>query len=262
MRRYVLCGWASLLLVTASGCTTWSAQEYDARLESAENNAATARLRADQVCYRIDLVEQMIRSAAGEKLSIKQSDVKLTGWIFGMGYDDALLGRHPTREDLDMVSTMVPVMATHISGHFAAVNTLGLKMIGYDAGTPNPEGGVIRREADGKTPIRTEQLVHRRRQHDRVAARHAAHLQLLVAIHDQQLDRAEVGEDSPGVEGAFLSGQDRSAPHDDLGHCRPARDESRQCLPLFRGQEWPDRSRPEWLAPGDRAASAGYCRWA
>ncbi len=43
-------------------------------------------------------------------------------------------------------------MATHISGHFAAVNTLGLKLIGYDASTPNPEGGVIRREADGKTP--------------------------------------------------------------------------------------------------------------
>ena len=76
-------------------------------------------------------------------------DVAMTGWIFGIGYDDALLGRHPTREDLDKVSTTVPVMATHISGHFAAVNTLGLKMIGYDASTPNPEGGVIRREADG-----------------------------------------------------------------------------------------------------------------
>ena len=79
-------------------------------------------------------------------------DVALTGWIFGMGYDDALLGRHPTREDLDRVSTTVPVIAARISGHFAAVNTLGLKMIGYDARTPNPEGGVIRREADGKTP--------------------------------------------------------------------------------------------------------------
>lgn len=79
-------------------------------------------------------------------------DVAQTGWIFGVGYDDALLGRHPTREDLDKVSTTVPVMATHISGHFAAVNSLGLKMIGYDASTPNPEGGVIRREADGKTP--------------------------------------------------------------------------------------------------------------
>ena len=92
-----------------------------------------------------DLVERLKTFAAGP-------DVALTGWIFGMGYDDALLGRHPTREDLDKVSTTVPVMATHISGHFAAVNTLGLKMIGYDAGTPDPEGGVIRREADGKTP--------------------------------------------------------------------------------------------------------------
>src|SRR5690606_13650746 len=28
----------------------------------------------------LDLVEQMIRVAAGEKLKLKQSDVKLTGW--------------------------------------------------------------------------------------------------------------------------------------------------------------------------------------
>lgn len=79
-------------------------------------------------------------------------DVDKTGWIFGVGYDDALLGRHPTRQDLDKVSTTVPVMATHISGHFAVVNTLGLERIGYDASTSNPEGGVIRRDADGKTP--------------------------------------------------------------------------------------------------------------
>ncbi len=92
-----------------------------------------------------DVVEKL-------KTFAQSPDVKRTGWIFGVGYDDALLGRHPTREDLDKVSTTVPVMATHISGHFAAVNSLGLKMIGYDAATPNPEGGVIRREADGKTP--------------------------------------------------------------------------------------------------------------
>jgi predicted amidohydrolase YtcJ len=79
-------------------------------------------------------------------------DVALTGAIYGTGYDDSLLGRHPNREDLDKVSTTVPVIAVHISGHFAALNTLGLKMVGYDASTPNPEGGVIRREADGKTP--------------------------------------------------------------------------------------------------------------
>jgi len=92
-----------------------------------------------------DLVDRLKTFAAGP-------DVELTGWIFGAGYDDALLGRHPTRADLDKVSTSVPVIATHISGHFAAVNTLGLKLIGYDASTPNPVGGVIRREADGETP--------------------------------------------------------------------------------------------------------------
>ncbi|MFO1407796.1 MAG: amidohydrolase [Steroidobacteraceae bacterium] len=92
-----------------------------------------------------DVVEKLKGFAAGP-------DVALTGWIFGTGYDDSLLGRHPTREDLDKVSTTVPVMATHISGHFAAVNSAGLKALGYDASTPNPPGGVIRREADGKTP--------------------------------------------------------------------------------------------------------------
>jgi hypothetical protein len=92
-----------------------------------------------------DVIAKLNTFAAGP-------DVDKTGWIFGVGYDDALLGRHPTREDLDKVSTTVPVMATHISGHFATVNTLGLKAIGYDASTPNPEGGVIRRESDGKTP--------------------------------------------------------------------------------------------------------------
>jgi len=79
-------------------------------------------------------------------------DVAMTGWIYGVGFDDSLLGRFPTRQDLDKVSATLPVMATHISGHFASVNTLGLKLIGFDASTPNPEGGVIRREADGKTP--------------------------------------------------------------------------------------------------------------
>jgi predicted amidohydrolase YtcJ len=92
-----------------------------------------------------DLVAKLETFAAGP-------DIELSGWIFGAGYDDALLGRHPTREDLDKVSTTVPVMAVHISGHFAAVNSAGLNILGYAAETPNPNGGLIRRGADGKTP--------------------------------------------------------------------------------------------------------------
>ncbi|THD69875.1 amidohydrolase [Robertkochia marina] len=72
---------------------------------------------------------------------------KTQGWIIGMGYDDAVLAekRHPTKEDLDKVSLDVPVMAVHISGHFASVNSAGLEKIGYNADTPDPQGGVIRR---------------------------------------------------------------------------------------------------------------------
>lgn len=77
-------------------------------------------------------------------------DVERTGWIFGVGYDDSLLGRHPDRDDLDSVSTELPVMAIHISGHFSAVNSVGLERIGYTAETQDPPGGVIRRRDDGE----------------------------------------------------------------------------------------------------------------
>ena len=81
-------------------------------------------------------------------------DVDRIGWIFGMGYDDSVLkeGRHPNREDLDQVSTEIPVMAVHISGHFAAVNSKGLEVIGYDASSPDPEGGIIRRYPNSTEP--------------------------------------------------------------------------------------------------------------
>ena len=80
---------------------------------------------------------------------------KATGeWVAGMGYDDTLLAekRHPTRHDLDRVSTEHPVAILHISGHLAVANSLALKRMGFDASTPDPAGGRIRREADGREP--------------------------------------------------------------------------------------------------------------
>lgn len=81
-------------------------------------------------------------------------NLALTGWIFGTGFDDSVLeeNRFPTRQDLDQVSTEIPVMITHISGHFSVVNSKGLEVLGLDKNSTDPEGGIIRREADGKTP--------------------------------------------------------------------------------------------------------------
>lgn len=74
-------------------------------------------------------------------------NIKLTGWIFGLGFDDSVLEekRFPTKFDLDKVSTEHPIMIIHISGHFAVVNSKGLELMNIDKNSPNPEGGIIRR---------------------------------------------------------------------------------------------------------------------
>jgi predicted amidohydrolase YtcJ len=75
-------------------------------------------------------------------------------WITGFGYDDSLIAerRHPVRGDLDAVSTDRPILLFHTSAHFAACSSSCLAATGLSSATPNPDGGVIRREADGRTP--------------------------------------------------------------------------------------------------------------
>lgn len=84
----------------------------------------------------------------------KNGTNKTQGWILGIGFDDAVLKekRFPTKDDLDRVSKDIPVMATHISGHFCAVNTKGLEVLGISATTKQPDGGVIRRVKGSNEP--------------------------------------------------------------------------------------------------------------
>ncbi|MGK0470153.1 MAG: putative amidohydrolase YtcJ [Candidatus Azotimanducaceae bacterium] len=72
----------------------------------------------------------------------------------GFNYDDSQLEekRHPTRHDLDLVSTSIPVVIMHQSGHLGVYNSKALELMGISADTQDPAGGVIEREADGKTP--------------------------------------------------------------------------------------------------------------
>tara|TARA_Y100000385_G_scaffold37048_1_gene34549 strand:- start:13723 stop:15441 length:1719 start_codon:yes stop_codon:yes gene_type:complete len=81
-------------------------------------------------------------------------NIKLTGWIFGLGFDDSVLEekRFPTKFDLDKVSEDIPVMIIHISGHFASVNSKALEMLNINTNTIDPEGGVIRRVENSNEP--------------------------------------------------------------------------------------------------------------
>ena len=74
--------------------------------------------------------------------------------ILGFGYDDAQIAekRHPTRQELDEVSKDIPILIIHQSCHLGAMNSKALELAKITADTKDPQGGVIRREADGKTP--------------------------------------------------------------------------------------------------------------
>ncbi len=75
-------------------------------------------------------------------------------WVTGFGYDhnDFAQRCHPDRKVLDAVAPDIPVLITHKSGHMGVANTRALELMGITAATPDPEGGKIGREADGKTP--------------------------------------------------------------------------------------------------------------
>ncbi|MFD0978077.1 amidohydrolase [Tropicimonas aquimaris] len=74
--------------------------------------------------------------------------------IIGFGYDDSQLAeqRHPTREELDAISTEFPVYIVHQSGHIGVANSKALELAGFDENSPEIEGGVIRREPGGTRP--------------------------------------------------------------------------------------------------------------
>jgi predicted amidohydrolase YtcJ len=75
-------------------------------------------------------------------------------WVSGFGYDDTLLAekRHPTREELDRVSTEHPVVAMHVSGHMLVANSMALASVDIDADSVDPEGGVIGRMPGSREP--------------------------------------------------------------------------------------------------------------
>jgi len=95
-------------------------------------------------------VQRLMSAWAAENAEV----VERIGWIVGFGYDDSQLAeqRHPTRQELDAVSTEYPVIIIHQSGHLGVANSKALALAEVTAATPNPAGGVFRREAGGQEP--------------------------------------------------------------------------------------------------------------
>jgi predicted amidohydrolase YtcJ len=95
-------------------------------------------------------IVRLLRDWAGRN----EAAVRRYGLIIGFGYDDSQLReqRPPNRDELDQVSTEVPVLILHTSGHLAVTNSKGLEMARVTAATEDPVGGVFRRRAGSREP--------------------------------------------------------------------------------------------------------------
>lgn len=79
--------------------------------------------------------------------NVQEGSRTIGGWLLGFGYDNSQFhGQlHPTKFDLDSVSSEIPIFLSHVSGHLAVANSAALQKLGY-AGENYavPEGGVVR----------------------------------------------------------------------------------------------------------------------
>ena len=87
----------------------------------------------------------------GVKIRAKAAETPKGEWILGFGYDDTGLEdkRHPLASDIDEVAPEHPVLLRHVSGHLSSCNSLALAKANYTKDTPDPVGGVIRRDEHG-----------------------------------------------------------------------------------------------------------------
>ena len=88
------------------------------------------------------------------KKFIKDSNLQPGEWVMGLGYDDSLLAeqRHPTKDDLDAVSTDHPIYLIHVSAHLGAANSMGLSLANINSKSNDPPGGKIRRYENSLEP--------------------------------------------------------------------------------------------------------------
>ena len=102
--------------------------------------------------HRVDLTGTVSIDEVRSRIAEFIRDVAPGGWVLGRGWDqnDWPDKRYPNRTDLDVVTTDLPVFVRRVCGHAAVANSRALELAGIDEGTPDPPGGRIERDGDGR----------------------------------------------------------------------------------------------------------------
>jgi len=106
----------------------------------------------------LDLTQATTWEEIVEMVAEAAAEARPGEWIRGRGWhqerwDPApspLVDGVPLHHELSVVSPENPVLLTHASGHAAFANALAMEMAEIDADTPDPAGGTIVRDAEGR----------------------------------------------------------------------------------------------------------------
>lgn len=103
---------------------------------------------------RIPMGGRVLKTLADIKAAVRErAAVTPAGdWVLGWGYNDTELEerRHPTCRDLDEAAPNHKVFLSRACGHVVAVNSRVLEQYGITENTPDPEGGRIGRDENGR----------------------------------------------------------------------------------------------------------------
>lgn len=88
-------------------------------------------------------------SALLETIAAEVGAASAGEWVKGSRYDDEKTGII-LRDELDRIAPEVPVLVNHVAGHWGVVNSAGLRWLGIEESSPDPDGGRYDRYPDGR----------------------------------------------------------------------------------------------------------------
>jgi len=101
----------------------------------------------------IDLNETTSLAQLKQQVQEKAKELGPKEWITGAGWDEYHFTdeqRKPVRKDLDAVAPNNPVVLTRAGGHSSVGNSKALELADLNKATPNPERGIIEKDANGE----------------------------------------------------------------------------------------------------------------
>lgn len=118
-------------------------------ITDAHLHLVTAAISATQ----LDLSEARHRVAIEALIAAEHARMRGTGdgagWLLGQGWSMDRFGAWPSAADLDQLTPGRPSALWSHDHHGLWANTLALRAAGISAATPDPEGGLIRRDEHG-----------------------------------------------------------------------------------------------------------------